>query len=108
MRTNTWKKAELWYAKDLGTERYSKQGLGDNTPDIKVTMKIGSFDIEVKHGKQIPKKIQAFMDQAEENCAEGSIPIVIMHPHQSKYTDGLVVLRYSTFKEIIGEDQSKA
>lgn len=97
MPTQTWKHVELWYARALGVERNSKTGLGENTPDVCLI----SFDIEIKHGKQIPKTVVKFMGQAEKNCEEGKVPVVIMHPLNGKYEDGLVMMRFTDWKDLI-------
>lgn len=94
----TWKHVELWYARDLGVERYSKQGLGEATPDVVSS----GVSFEIKHGKQIPKRIVEYVSQAEDNCLAKTVPIVIMHPERCRYKDALVVMRYSTFKQLTG------
>jgi hypothetical protein len=92
---STWKAVERWYAVDLGVERNSKHGQGENVPDICP----GLADIEVKHGKQIPQTILRFVRQAVANCLAGRIPVVIMHAPYQPYEDGLVIMRYKDWKE---------
>jgi hypothetical protein len=57
------------------------------------------FAVQVKHGKQIPKKIQKYMEQTVGDCPEGLIPTLVMHPYGRSIDDSLVVIPLKDFKE---------
>ena len=99
----TWKHVELWYARDLGCERNSKHGQGEGVPDVCP----GYADIEVKHGGQVPKSVERFMQQAETNCRSGQVPVVIMHALGQPFVEGLVVMRYADWKRCCDVWQDK-
>ena len=68
------------------------------------------FSVEIKHGKQVPKKLEKYMEQAEHSrnlfCAlDGHIspddimPVVVMHPHGANIMDSYVMMRLKNFRE---------
>jgi hypothetical protein len=59
----------------------------------------GHWSVECKHGKQVPKKLEKYMQQAEGDCAEGCVPVVVMHREGMNIMDSYVMMRLSTFRE---------
>ncbi len=55
------------------------------------------WSVEVKHGKQVPKTVLDWFDQAEKNARDGKRPLLVLHPPRVKYEDSLVVLRLADF-----------
>jgi len=88
---STWKGIERFVAKYLGGER-THWALED--------VRAQEYNIEVKHGEQIPKFIRKSWAQATKN-ARGRQPLLVLHwPHLRK-SHSLVVLRLDHFRELL-------
>lgn len=88
-----WKAVELAICKLFGGSRSGP--VGKDGPDCKDT---GMFAVQVKHGKQIPKRIQAFMCQTIADSPEGMIPTLVMHAYGTSIDESLVVFRLKDFR----------
>lgn len=86
--TKTWKHVERAVARLLGVRRCHFEG-----EDVDA----GRWSVEVKHGRQVPKTIIDWFEQAERNTSEGKRPLLVLHPPRVKYEDSLVVLRLADF-----------
>ena len=84
----TWKAVERAVARLLGGRRCHFEG-----EDVDA----GRWSVEVKHGRQVPKTIIDWFEQAERNTSEGKRPLLVLHPPRVKYEDSLVVLRLADF-----------
>ena len=84
----TWKHAERAIARLLGGCRCHFEGKGVDA---------GRWSVEVKHGRQVPKTIIDWFDQAEKNARDGKRPLLVLHPSRVRYEDSLVVLRLADF-----------
>ena len=84
----TWKHAERAVARLLGGRRchFERQDVD-----------VGEWSVEVKHGRQVPKTIIDWFDQAEKNARDGKRPLLVLHPPRVRYEDSLVVLRSADF-----------
>ena len=91
--TSTWKNIERAICKIFGGSRSGP--VGKDGPDCAGTT---PFAIQVKHGKQIPKGIQKFMQQTIADCPKGQIPTLVMHAHGTSIDESLVVMRLKDFK----------
>ena len=80
----TWKAVERAVARLLGGRRCHFEG-----EDVDA----GRWSAEVKHGRQVPKAIIDWFDQAERNTPEGKRLLLVLHPPRLPYEDSLVVLR---------------
>lgn len=81
--THTWKNWERKVAKYLNGER-THWALHD--------ARAGIFDIEIKHGKQIPKTLLKWWAQANTNCRDDRLPLLVLHPPQWKLEDCLAII----------------
>lgn len=80
MPTKTWKTHERKVAQLAGGKRNG--ATGTNSADVSTDL----LDIEVKHGKRIPKLVVDALAQAKRNAAPGRVPVVVLHPaHSSHY-----------------------
>ena len=93
MPTDTWKGIERAVCKIFGGVRRWK---GEEGNDCVGT---GMFSLEVKHGKQVPKKLEVYMLQAEGDCIEDEIPVVVMHREGMPLLNSYVMLRLKDFRE---------
>ena len=84
----TWKASELRVARLLGGRRCHFED-----SDVEA----GGWAVEVKHGKQIPRTVLKWWEQAERNTTEGKRPLLVLHPPRVRYEDSLVVLRLGDF-----------
>ncbi len=84
----TWKHAERAIARLLGGCRCHFEG-----KDVDA----GRWSAEVKHGRQVPKTIIDWFDQAEKNARDGERPLLVLHPPRIPYEESLVVLRLGDF-----------
>ena len=84
----TWKAVERAVARLLGGRGCHFEG-----KDVDA----GRWSVEVKHGRQVPKTIIKWFDQAERNTPEGKRPLLVLHPPRFPYEDSLVVLRLADF-----------
>lgn len=90
MHTNTWKQAEREIASRMGGTRIPINGR--KGPDCDVPY----FALEVKHGHQIPKRVQEWMDQAEVAAGvndDPRPPAIAMHPHGADYGETIIAFR---------------
>ncbi len=85
MPTDTWKAVERGVAKLLGGRRVGILGNHDVEAEY--------WDIEVKHGKQIPKTLLKWWAQAQTNTREGQRPMLILHYPRQKLKDCLVIVK---------------
>jgi hypothetical protein len=51
------------------------------------------FSVEVKHGRQIPKTLLRWWEQARQNTTPGKMTLLVLHPLGAAYEDSLVILR---------------
>lgn len=94
MPTKTWKTHERKVAQLAGGKRNG--ATGTNSADVSN----GLLDIEVKHGKRIPKFVVDALGQAQRNAAPGRVPVVVLHPaHSSHY---VAVLDLQDLIKLIG------
>lgn len=93
--SKTWKAIELKICRLFRGERSGPTG--KDGPDC--TKDTYPYAVQVKHGKQIPKGIQKFMDQAIIDAPYGTIPTLVMHPHGKHINDSLVVFRLGDYWE---------
>ncbi len=49
--------------------------------------------MEVKHGRQIPRALPKWWEQAQRNAPEGKLPLLVLHPLGADYQDSLAVVR---------------
>ncbi len=84
----TWKHAERAIARLLDGCRCHFEG-----KDVDA----GRWSAEVKHGRQVPKTIIDWFEQAERNTPEGKRPLLVLHPPRLPYEDSPVVLRLGDF-----------
>ena len=92
--SKTWKAVELAICRIFGGERAG--AVGKDGPDCCGT---APYAVQVKHGKQVPKTIQTWMEQASRDATQGSLPVLVMHPHGEAIEDSLVVMRLREFRE---------
>ncbi len=93
MPTDTWKAIERAVCKMFGGVRRWK---GEEGNDCVGT---GHWSVECKHGKQVPKKLEKYMLQAEGDCTEDCVPVVVMHREGQALMDSYVMMRLSVFRE---------
>jgi len=91
--TDRWKAIERQICKMFGGVRRWK---GEEGNDCVGT---GLWSIEIKHGKQVPKKLEKYMQQSEGDCTEDCVPVVVMHPHGANILDSYVMMRLKNFRE---------
>jgi hypothetical protein len=84
----TWKHAERAIARLLGGWRCHFEG-----KDVDA----GEWSVEVKHGRQIPRTLLKWWEQAQRNTPDGERLLLVLHPPRIPYEDSLVVLRLSDF-----------
>ena len=89
-----WKAVELALCRLFGGERSGPEG--KEGCDCKGT---APFGIQVKHGKQIPKTIQKFMEQTVRDCPPGQLPTLLMHAYGQSIEETLVVFRLGDYRE---------
>jgi len=93
MPTDRWKAIERAICKMFGGTRRWKGEAGNDCVGA------GLFSIEIKHGKQVPKKLEKYMQQTEGDCTEDCIPVVVMHPLGANILDSYVMMRLKNFRE---------
>ena len=93
----TWKAVERKLARLFGVER--EGCTGEAGPDFVSA----SYSVEVKHRKQLPQWIKGALEQAEVNCKDGTMPLVILHERYQGYEDSLVLCRLREFRDWFGE-----
>lgn len=59
------------------------------------------FSIEIKHRAKFIG--EAFMLQAEKNCPEGKIPLLVVHSKGKNHNDDLVLIRLKEWEKIYGK-----
>jgi len=87
----TWKAVERKVAARLGGQRVGCTG--EATPDVETDW----ADIEIKHRAALPKWLTGAMEQAVRNCADGKLPLLVLH--EKGRHDMLVVMRLSDFDD---------
>jgi len=93
MPTDTWKSIERAICRMFGGTRRWKGEAGNDCVGTSM------FSVEVKHGAQVPKKLEKYMLQAEGDCAEDCVPVVVMHPHGTALLNSYVMMRLKDFRE---------
>ena len=109
----TWKAFERRLSKVLGTERYSKSGLGEAVPDIKVKVALRkdvSMVIEAKLRKNISKFLENCLRQIESAAVDKDVAhVVIVKKKGLSDKNALVIMRWSTlcerFLDVGGQDR---
>ena len=93
MPTDTWKSIERAVCKMFGGVRRWKGEAGNDC--------VGTthWSVEVKHGKQVPKKLEKFLSQAEGDASEDEVAVVVMHREGMNILDSYVMMRLSVFRE---------
>ena len=89
-----WKAIELAICRAFGGNRSGP--VGKDGPDCVDT---APYAIQIKHGRQVPKTIQKFMEQTLRDAAQGSLPTLVMHAHGTAIDESLVVFRLKEFRE---------
>jgi len=89
-----WKAIELEICKVFGGSRSGP--VGKDGPDCADT---AHYAIQIKHGRQIPKTIQKFMEQTLRDATQGSLPTLVMHAHGTAIDESLIVFRLKEFRE---------
>jgi len=59
----------------------------------------GHWSVECKHGKQVPRKLEKYMLQAEGDASEDEVAVVVMHREGMNILDSYVMMRLSVFRE---------
>jgi hypothetical protein len=90
---DTWRDLERFVADYLDGER---------THWAPEDVRAQGFAVEVKHGKQIPKTVLKWWDQALRNAGT-RVPLLVLHPLRWKREDSLVCLTLRQLKEILNE-----
>lgn len=60
------------------------------------------FSIEVKH--RVKFIGESFMVQAEKNCPEGKIPLLVVHSKNKRHEDDLVIMRMYEFEKMMAKN----
>jgi hypothetical protein len=87
-----WKAAKLLGGKNVG-------GLGGE--DVEHI----DYSIEAKSRASFVGK--NWMEQAEKNCPEGKIPLVLIHIRKDRHEDDLVMMRLKSFQKLKLEDKKR-
>ncbi|KKM97045.1 hypothetical protein LCGC14_1171960 [marine sediment metagenome] len=95
----TWKAAERAVARLLGGRRCHFEGRDVETED---------WAVEVKHGKQIPRTLLKWWEQAQGNTPEGNKPLLVLHPLGTEYEDSLAILRLGDLVGLLVEAEIPA
>jgi hypothetical protein len=99
MPTSRWKAVEAAVAKLVDTTR--KPITGRKGPDVEEG---GIFALEIKHGKQVPKKPWQFFEQAlwgKKQIKDPRIPAIAMHPAGGLIADTLICFRAGDYWDMI-------
>ena len=88
----TWKAIELFVARYLGGERTHWKA-----EDVRAK----GFNIEVKHGNQIPKTLLKWWDQACKNSPGERVPLLILHPKGLPREHSLAVIRIDELRRLL-------
>ena len=91
MPTDTWDNFQRWVCKQF---KGRKKWRGDAGADCHDTY---PFSVEAKYGKQVPKKLETYMLQAEGDALEDEIPIVVMKRYGMADDEAYIMLRLSVF-----------
>lgn len=94
----TWKAAELAIARLLNSRRCHYEG-----PDVDCA----EWAVEVKHGRQIPRTVLKWWEQAQKNTPAGKRPLLVLHPLGTRYEDSLAIVKISELKIPTEEEQCK-
>jgi hypothetical protein len=87
----TWKAVERFVAKYLGGER-THWALED--------ARAWTYNIEVKHGKQVPLWLRRAWDQAEKNAGPRT-PLLVIHWPRLRREHSLVCMRLDEFRRLL-------
>ena len=93
MPTDTWKSIERAVCKMFGGVRRWK---GEEGNDCVGT---GHWSVECKHGKQVPRKLEKYMLQAEGDASEDEVAVVVMHREGTNIMNSYVMMRLKDFRE---------
>ena len=93
MPTDTWKSIERAVCKIFGGVRRWKGEEGNDCVNT------GHWSVECKHGKQVPKKLEKYMLQAEGDASEDEVAVVVMHREGMNILDSYVMMRLRDFRE---------
>ena len=93
MPTDTWKSIERAVCKLFGGVRRWKGEEGNDCVNT------GHWSVECKHGKQVPKKLEKYMLQAEGDASEDEVAVVVMHREGMNIMDSYVMMRLRDFRE---------
>ena len=93
MPTDTWKDFNRWVCRKFGGER---TWVGEEGSDCYDTF---PFTIECKYGRQVPKKLEKYMQQVEGDAGPGTIPIVVMKRTGMANDEAYVMMRISVFQD---------
>jgi hypothetical protein len=107
MTLHTNRKGSAWrflvqqFFEDLGWG-VTRRGIGDQGDDL--TVNADDLDlilsVEAKNHKDIT--LAAFVDQAERQCPEGQIPIVVAHRrNKASVDDGYVIMSGRAFRRLL-------
>jgi len=58
------------------------------------------FSFEVKERKELPKFLKNCVAQAERNCEQGKMPIVLLHELNSHHSQDLAIIKYINWKQL--------
>jgi hypothetical protein len=86
----TWKATELAIARLLKGRRCHFEG-----QDVDA----GTWAVEVKHGRQIPRALLRWWEQTRRNTPDGKRPLLVLHPHGADYQESLAVMRLGDLTE---------
>jgi hypothetical protein len=91
LNRNRGKRNEKKIAKLLNGERVGLFG----GQDIKTEL----LSIEAK--SRVSFVGRKWMEQCIRNCPEGKVPVVVIHTHNSKHSDDLVIINIEEFKKLL-------
>ena len=96
-----WKATERWYARQLNGERVpvtGRQGKLRVSKDIETPYPIW---VDVKSRKTCPVTVWRWLENVADNAPQEMIPAVIMHRPGMRRRDGVVVIRWEDFRELL-------
>ena len=99
MAEKTWKHTERKIADLLGGQRVPVTGRGrGDAPDIRHDW----IAPEVKHRKLLPAWLLDALSQARASARNGQLPIAVLHPHNGRHSEDLVVMSLGDFIDHFG------
>jgi len=63
----------------------------------------GKFSVECKSREVLPKWFQKMWEQAERNCPEMLVPLLVIHKLNQRYEDDWVIMKMKDFLELRDE-----